>query len=283
VIGGLFFLWVASVLIEVAMCDVSKLARTPPKRTALMKQREKEAAAHGERARVDQRWVTYDRISPTLRRAVLIAEDDAFYTHGGFDFNELLLSARKNWQRGRVVRGGSTITQQLAKNLFLGDRRTLDRKVREALLAIRLERTLSKRRIFELYLNVIEWGDGIYGAEAAARRHFGTSAVGLSERQAVLLASVIINPRRYSVTQPNRRIERRARIIASRLKRRGILDDEAWARAVLAPAPVRPAEMLADTTAEADTVAAVDSLSLRVPPSPAATPESLPPSPSFSP
>jgi monofunctional biosynthetic peptidoglycan transglycosylase len=269
----LLALWILELVVEIQSYDVAALARTHPRRTALMLQREREAVAHGRHARVDQRWIAYGGISPVLRRAVLIAEDDAFYAHGGLDFDEIMVSARRNLEKRRVVRGGSTVTQQLAKNLFLGDRRTLDRKLREALLAFRLERTLSKRRIFELYLNLIEWGDGIYGAEAAAQRHFGVSASNLGERQAVLLAAVIINPRRYSPVHPDRRIEHRARMIASRLKRRGVLGEAEWARAVGAPAA--PVSFPADTTA--------DSFSLPALPSPAATPESLPPDPSLSP
>jgi monofunctional biosynthetic peptidoglycan transglycosylase len=223
-----------------AIYPVGTLARAAPRRTALMQQRAREAAAHGRTASVDRRWVPYDRVSPLLRRAILVAEDDAFYEHGGLDWNEIRASARKNLEQRQVVRGGSTITQQLAKNVYLGDQRTLTRKVVEAFLAMRLEQTLTKRRIFELYLNLIEWGDGIYGAEAAARRYFGVSAANLDARQAILLAAVIINPRRFSVLHPSRRIERRVRLIAGRLRRRGFIDDTQYARATLAPPPELP-------------------------------------------
>ena len=217
--------------------DVARLARAVPVRTALMRQREAAAKRHGRRLRVRQSWVPYDRISPLLRRAVLTAEDDAFYQHGGLDWNELRDAARRNLEQGRVVRGGSTITQQLAKNLFLGDERTLTRKLTEMFLALRLERALSKRRIFELYLNLIEWGDGVYGAEAAARRYFGVSAAELSPRQAVLLAAVIINPIRYSVLDPPRRIEHRVRMIATRMRRRGALSEAEYDQALGLPPP----------------------------------------------
>src|SRR6185295_11983476 len=116
-----------------------------------MRERERQAAERGEPYRIDQRWVPYSRISPLLRRAILVAEDDAFFVHGGLDWNEIQASARVNLEKHRVVRGGSTITQQLAKNLFLGDSRTVTRKLEEAFLAMRLERALGKRRIFELY------------------------------------------------------------------------------------------------------------------------------------
>jgi monofunctional glycosyltransferase len=216
--------------------DVRSLARGVPGRTALMRQREREAAATGARYRERRVWTPYERISPHLRRAVLIAEDDAFFSHDGLDWNEIRESARKDLRTMKLARGGSTITQQLAKNLWLGTARTPLRKFEEVLLAVRLERELGKRRIFELYLNVIEWGDGVYGCEAAARRWFGTSASALDARQSVRLAAVIINPRRYSPIEPPRRIERRIRMIASRMRRRGELTEAAW-RAVLGLPP----------------------------------------------
>lgn len=210
---------------EVASVDVASLARKNPARTALMKQREREAAREGKSYRIRQTWVSYERISPHLRRAVLIAEDDAFFSHDGLDWNEIKASAKKDLQTGRFARGGSTITQQLAKNLWLGTERTPTRKLKEVLLALRLERSLTKRRIFELYLNEIEWGDGVFGAEAAARRWFGVPASRLTAKQSVRLAAVIINPRRFSPVEPPRRIERRIRMISSRMLRKGELTE----------------------------------------------------------
>lgn len=217
--------------------DVDSLARAEPGRTALMRQRAREAAAKGLRARETRVWVPYGRISPHLRRAVLIAEDDAFFSHDGLDWNEIRESARHDLRTGRLARGGSTITQQLAKNLWLGTARTPLRKLEEVFLAVRMERALTKRRIFELYLNVIEWGDGVYGCEAAARHWFGTRAAALDARQSVRLAAVIINPRRYSPTEPPRRIERRVRMIASRMRRRGELSEADWRGVLGLPAP----------------------------------------------
>ena len=188
-----------------------------------MRQRRLEAGRKRVPYRVDQRWVPYERISPTLRRAVLIAEDDRFYSHAGLDWHEIGEAARHNLEKRRLLRGGSTITQQLARNVFLGNERTLTRKLKEIVLAYRMEGALSKRRILELYLNLIEWGDGIYGAEAAAHRYFGAPAAALDERQSALLAAVIINPRRFSPLDPSRRVERRVRLILTRMARRGFL------------------------------------------------------------
>jgi len=245
-----------------------------------MLQRETEARRQGRRYAIDRRWVSLDGISPLMRRAVLIAEDDKFFSHGGFDWSEIRQAARKNLEKRRVVRGASTLTQQLAKNLYLGDQRTLTRKAEEALLAVRLERALSKRRIFELYLNEIEWGDGIYGAEAAARRHFGVSAAELSPRQAVLLAAVIINPRRYSVLGPSRRIEKRARMIASRMRRRGLLTEDQYLAAT-GGAPPGPTFLERLFGARPETTAAVADSARegRLEPSPAALDSSSAPAP----
>ena len=253
--GGLLaFLGIAGV--AASLPDVSSVATRVPGRTALMRLRAEEARAHGRSAAVDQRWVPYERISPLLRRAVLIAEDDAFFSHDGLDWDEIRASMRRDLEAGRVVRGGSTITQQLAKNLFLGPERTVSRKLKEMLLARRLEEALSKRRILELYLNLIEWGDGIYGIEAAARRHFGVPASALDPRSSALLAAVIINPRRYDPEHPDRRIERRARMILSRMRRRGYISEEDYrvaigeAPAALPGAGPAPPESIAAPVAE---------------------------------
>lgn len=224
-----------------------------------MRQRERESAARGRRYREEREWVPYARISPHLRRAVLIAEDDAFFAHGGLDWNEIRESAKQDLRSGRLVRGGSTITQQLARNLWLGTARTPLRKLEEVLLAVRLERALTKKRIFELYLNVIEWGDGVYGCEAAARHWFGTRAAALDARQSVRLAAVIINPRRFSPLDPPRRIERRVRMIAGRMRRRGELSEADW-RAVLGlPPPADTASAPPAVTAGAPPAVASDS------------------------
>ena len=158
-----------------------------------------------------------NRISPTLKRAVLVTEDAAFWEHEGVDYAELKASIEANWARGAFFRGGSTITQQLAKNLYLSPSRNPYRKIVELMIARRLEAELPKARILELYLNLIEWGDEIWGAEAAARAYFGISAADLSPEQAALLAGAIINPRVYSPGRPNARLLSRQRIILGRM------------------------------------------------------------------
>ncbi len=254
---------VAAVLLwawmRTAGIDVGAVASGTPGPTAVMRQRAREAAKDGRSWRPQRHWVPYERISPLLRRAVLIAEDDAFYSHDGLDWNEIRASARRDLSAGRVVRGGSTITQQLAKNLWLGTSRSPLRKIEEVFLALRLERALDKRRILELYLNEIEWGDGVFGAEAAARRWFHTSASALDARQAVRLAAVIINPRRYSPLDPARRIERRIRMIAQRMRRRGQLSDADWRFVMGLP-------VVADTVAPAPAGAPAESTAAPAPP-----------------
>ena len=234
-IAGLAAGLVAYAWVRASLCPVEALMSRAPRRTALMRQRAAEAERAGLPYRIDQRWVSYEGVSPLLRRAILIAEDDAFYTHGGLDWNEIRAAAGTNLKKRRLVRGGSTITQQLARNLFLGDSKSPQRKLTEVFVTLRLERALSKRRIFELYLNLIEWGDGIFGAEAASRRYFDVPASRLDERQAILLAAVIINPRRYSPLHPPRRIEQRVRIIAARLLKRGFLTEDQYLTAVGRP------------------------------------------------
>ena len=201
----------------VTLPDVRALRRQNPTSTAFMRLRASEDAAAGRSVRPNHRWISYDRISPTLKRAVLVTEDAAFWEHEGVDYVELKASLEANWARGAFFRGGSTITQQLAKNLYLSPSRNPYRKIVELMIARRLEAELPKARILELYLNLIEWGDEIWGAEAAARAYFGTSAADLSPEQAALLAGAIINPRVYSPGHPNARLLGRQRIILGRM------------------------------------------------------------------
>ena len=197
--------------------DVRWLAGTNPTTTAFMELRIREAAEAGRKFPIRHRWVPYNQISANLRRAVIVTEDAAFYDHDGIDLTELKASLEKNWEEGQFLRGGSTITQQLAKNLYLSPTRNPMRKVKELLIARRLEAALSKRRIFEIYLNMIEWGDGIFGCEAAARAYFGGPCASLGVEQAALLAGAIINPREHSPAKPTRRLLRRQQIIVRRM------------------------------------------------------------------
>ena len=197
--------------------DVRPLAETNPTTTAFIELRADEARSKGKSPRQLQEWITYRRISPHLKRAVLVAEDAAFWQHDGIDYDELQKSIELDWARGQLVRGASTITQQLAKNLFLSPSRNPARKLRELIITRRLEAELPKARILELYLNVIEWGDGVWGAEAASRTYFGIPASALGAEQAALLAGAIINPRIYSPAHPNARLLARQRLILGRM------------------------------------------------------------------
>lgn len=177
--------------------DVGLLAHTNPTSTALMDARETQAKEQGRAIGRHWVWVPISRISPHLHHAVVAAEDASFFSHEGFDWEGIRDAALRNLEAGEMKRGGSTITQQLAKNLYLSSERSLLRKAREALIARALERHLTKKRILELYLNVAEWGKGIYGAEAAARHHFRKPSRDLTADEAAWLAAILPSPRRY--------------------------------------------------------------------------------------
>ncbi len=189
----------------------------PPRETAFMAQRLTEMRSRHPEAQLQYVWVPYDRISINLKRAMIAAEDAKFVEHEGFDWDGIQKAMDKNERKGRVVAGGSTITQQLAKNLFLSGERSYLRKGEEALITLMLEAVLDKRRIFELYLNVIEWGSGIFGCEAAAHRYFGQSAALLSKEQAARLAAMAPNPRHYEKNPGSSGLARKIPIIAGRM------------------------------------------------------------------
>ena len=231
--------------------DVAKLARERPTTTAFIEQRKRELKRQGKDAEIEWKWVAYNRISPNLRRAVLVAEDNEFYDHKGVDTKAMREAFERNWKRGRITHGGSTITQQLAKNLYLSPSRNPLRKVREYFIARALEKHLSKKRILEIYLNVVEMGERTYGAEAGARHHFGKSASSLTPNEAALLAGCLPNPRVMNPSSPNRRLRARQRMILSRMRRWGI----AFEREVLTEKkPAAEAEK-SDTTGTTDTTA----------------------------
>jgi len=182
-----------------------------------MELRQREAHALGKPAAKDQRWLSYARLSPHLKRAVIVTEDGAFWQHEGVDYEQLRESMEVNWERGEFARGASTITQQLAKNLYLSPSKNPLRKLKELLITRRLEVELSKQRILEIYLNVIEWGDGVWGAEAAARRYFHKSAADLSPQESALLAAAIANPHLMDPGHPTARLRRRQQMIMRRM------------------------------------------------------------------
>lgn len=177
--------------------DVARLAKTNPRATALMKTRMSQAREQGRLTKPEWTWVPLSQISPALQRAVIVAEDASFYGHEGFDWEGLKEAAVRNLGAGKLERGGSTITQQLAKNLYLSSEKKLLRKAREALITRELEQHLTKKRILEIYLNVVEWGRDVYGAEAAARHHLGKPANNLTPDEAALLAAILPAPRRH--------------------------------------------------------------------------------------
>jgi len=203
--------------IYLTLPDVRPLKTANPPTTAFIDLRAREARARGEEPRRIQKWMPYAHISQNLKRAVLVTEDSRFWTHEGIDFDELKESMEVNWERMEFARGGSTITQQLAKNLYLSPSKNPVRKLREFLIARALEAELSKQRILELYLNEIEWGDGIYGAEAAARIYFRKSCADLSPQEAALLAAAIANPRLLDPGHPTARLRRRQQMVMRRM------------------------------------------------------------------
>jgi monofunctional biosynthetic peptidoglycan transglycosylase len=201
--------------------DLRRLKTTNPTETAFMVQQEADAASQGKPFKKVQRWIPLSRIPKDAINAVIVAEDGTFWSHGGFDWFEFRESIERNVKEGRAARGASTITQQLVKNLYLSASKNPLRKLKEWVLTWYMEQTLSKQRILELYLNLIEWGRGIYGIEAASQQYFGKSASAISRDEAARLASVIPNPRLLRVDKESRYVERRSQVILNRMAARG--------------------------------------------------------------
>jgi monofunctional biosynthetic peptidoglycan transglycosylase len=230
--------------------DVAKLAKEPPATTAFMERRRAELRAAGKDDTIRYTWVPYGRISPYLRRGVLVAEDNDFYEHQGVDTKAMREAFERDWKKGKITHGGSTITQQLAKNLYLSPSRNPIRKIREYFIARALEKHLSKKRILEIYMNVVEMGERVYGAEAAARFYFDRPASALTPQQAALLAGCLPNPRLMSPAKPNKRLRSRQKMILSRMRRWGYL----FEREVLtAPKPDVPKTDTTNTAPVTDT------------------------------
>src|SRR4029079_3020497 len=197
-----------------------------PKTTALMELRDQEYRQKSIRAQRRQTWVAYGAISDHLKKAVLINEDAAFFSHKGIDVDELKAAFKKDWETWSFHRGGSTITMQLAKNLYLNPSKNPLRKVKEIIIARQLEQTLSKRRIFEIYLNIVEWGRNVYGAEAVARFYFGKSAAALDPLEAATLAALLPSPR----VSKERNVLATRNLILARPTRVGYISNEEYQR-----------------------------------------------------
>lgn len=204
--------------------DVSRLKKENPKKTAFMEYREKEWNKEGKNYRIQQKWVPLSHISPFLIKAVLIAEDDKFWSHEGFDYEAIQKAIEKDIKTKKFKFGGSTISQQLAKNLYLSPTKNPFRKFREALITWRMEKVLTKKRILELYLNVAEWGDkGIFGIETASQYYYGKSSSALTPEESVRLSTVLPNPRKFSPVGDSKYVTNRANLIYSIMIKRGIV------------------------------------------------------------
>jgi len=218
--GGIAAMWVV-------LPDPAPLARKAPKTTALIEQRRAEARAKKRALHVQRTWVSLERIPRHVRDAVILSEDARFFGHEGIDWDATRAAAEHDLARGRLARGGSTITQQLAKNLWLGTERSLWRKAKEAVLAWKLERALSKPRILALYFNVVELGNGVFGFEAGARARFGVGVSELSIAQGVVLASMLPAPRKADLQAPSTWLQRRSRRLLDRMVQAGRIDADA--------------------------------------------------------
>jgi monofunctional biosynthetic peptidoglycan transglycosylase len=219
----LLLLLLAYILVELATIPwigIGALRTANPTETALMRQRKAEAADEAKPYRVTQRWIPLKRIPAHVVQAVIVAEDGTFYSHGGFDWYEVQESIEKNIKQRRAARGGSTITQQLAKNLYLSTSKDPVRKAKEAVITLLLEGSLSKSRILEIYLNCIEWGRGIFGIEAASLAYFGKSASALTLEEGARLAAVIPSPLRHRPDADSRYVLRRKQIVLNRMAAR---------------------------------------------------------------
>ncbi len=208
----------------IAAPNGSEFIRKNPHTTALMRQRSAEYRKAGKKVTIQWKWVPISKISPNIVHAVILAEDSRFYEHIGFDVEAIKYALEKNMRRKKYAVGGSTITQQLAKNLYLSTKKSIPRKVEELIIAFKMDRRLSKRRILEIYLNVIEFGRGIYGVEAASQHYFGKSAANLSIGEASRLISIMPSPRRHSPYDGSRFTERRRKRLLNWLYKTGHLD-----------------------------------------------------------
>ncbi|MEI8191958.1 MAG: monofunctional biosynthetic peptidoglycan transglycosylase [candidate division NC10 bacterium] len=204
--------------------DIAYLRRENPKTTAYIERYKERQRLKGRPPFVQMTWTPIDQVSPHLRHAVVIAEDDMFYQHHGVDWDSIKEAADYDWHRGRLARGASTITQQLARNLYLSPSKNPLRKIKEILIAQRLEKTLSKRRILELYLNVAEWGPGVYGAAEASRLYFQKAPSEITPEEGVALAAALPNPRKLNPLRPaGPKMIKRREVLLDRMRKAGYL------------------------------------------------------------
>jgi monofunctional biosynthetic peptidoglycan transglycosylase len=206
--------------------DISVLKKKNPKKTALMEYRHGEWKKKGKKYRITHIWVPLSSVSPYMIKGVLIGEDDKFWSHEGFDYDAIQKAIEKDMKAGKFKFGGSTISQQLVKNLYLSPSKNPLRKLREAVITWRMEKVLSKRRILEIYLNIAEWGNGIFGIEAAARHYYGKSASELDPFESARLVAVLPNPIRYNPLGDSRYVAHRSDLIYSIMVKRGIVVPE---------------------------------------------------------
>ena len=223
---GVFLFVVLLLLYFLLIPDISKLKKENPQKTAFMEYREREWTEKGKKIRINQIWAPLSNTSLYLIKAVLIAEDDNFWRHEGFDYEAIQKAIEKDIKTMKFKFGGSTISQQLARNLYLSPAKNPLRKIREALITWRMEKVLSKRRILELYLNVVEWGEGIFGIEAASRHYYGKSSSELTAQEAARLAAVLPSPRRYNPIGDQRYVINRSNLIYDIMIQRGIVVPE---------------------------------------------------------
>jgi len=246
---GAVLLWVFAEAATIPWFAVADLRSENPEETAMMRQRREEAEAAGKPLTIVQEWVPLTTLPRHFRDAVIVAEDGTFYRHGGIEWYEVWESLRRNLKEWRLARGASSITQQLAKNLYLSTDQTPVRKLKELVITLLLERELEKDRILELYVNLIEWGPGLYGVEAAARRYFGKPAARLTLEESIRLAAVIPSPLKHRPDRESRYLRFHARVIRERMRARSMLPakaDPAERPSALSPADAVDAEK--DTT-----------------------------------
>lgn len=228
---SLFGLSLFSAYVYLSLPEVEDLDKLNPETTALIEQRKQEAEERGEKLTIRHKWVRFDIIPKLLKDTVRISEDAAFYYHKGIDYDEVKEAMKRNLKEGRVVRGASTITQQLAKNLYLSTKRTYYRKMEEYLITQRLEKHLSKDRIFSIYLNIIEFGKGIFGVEAASEHFFKKPVNQLNLEEIIRLAAVIPKPLKVSVvSEKSRYLKWRANLLLDRLYKYGYIPESDYNR-----------------------------------------------------